>query len=241
MEIPLLPEFLENNFNITPIINTFKKDDKILIFHIFNTMIIGGLFTVLYFYVNNNKKTKSKKEIILEEYLDKGSEELKNLSEEEIDDERLKLLGKEFIEEVTPSGLVKLSYDKENESFKYYSDENIPYKYLEVVSRLFTIKYNVKKIYINYIEELITARDIKFKKESTKKLTSTEKSIFALSNNKKLPENTNYYIIPEKSNKYLKLGKIRDLIENENIKKREMKIETSKKILSFKEFKKQQN
>ena len=110
---------------------------------------------------------------------------------------------------------------------------------MEVVSRLFVIKYNVKKLYINYIEELIKARDIKFKKQED--LTIHENSVYAISKNKKLPENTDFYISPEKSNTYIKLGKIKDLIEEENRKNRETKKENNKKEISFKEFKKLQN
>jgi hypothetical protein len=110
---------------------------------------------------------------------------------------------------------------------------------LEVVSRLFVIKHNVKKLYINYIEEIIKARDIKLKKQEN--LTIHENSIYAISKNKKLPENTNFYISPEKSNTYIKLGKIKDLIEEESKKSREILKENNRKDISFKEFKNLQN
>ena len=35
--------------------------------------------------------------------------------------------------EKTPVGNVLMMYDKDRESFKYFSDCNIPYRYLEVV------------------------------------------------------------------------------------------------------------
>jgi hypothetical protein len=202
-------------------------------------MILGGIFTALFCLRDKNKNKNNKKEIKLEEYLDKGNLELKNLLEEDISDERLEEISKEFIEEITPNGLVRLSYNKDKESFTYYSNEDIAYKYLEVVSRLFVIKYNVKKLYINYVEELIKARDIKLKKNIN--LTTKENSIYAISKNKKLPENTEFYISPEKSNTYIKLGKIKDLIEEENKKSREINKENKRKDISFKEFKKLQN
>lgn len=238
MEIIFSPEFYENDVLIvSTIMNNLSKDEKLYLLYILISMILGGMFTVIFCVRDKNKNNK--KEIKLEEYLDKGNLELKNLLEEEISNERLEEISKEYIEEVTPSGLVKLTYDKEKESFTYYSNEDIAYKYLEVVSRLFVIKYNVKKLYINYIEELIKARDIKLKK--TTNLTVQESSIYAISKNKKLPENTEFYISPEKSNTYIKLGKIKHLIEEENKKSREINKENKRKDISFKEFKKLQN
>ena len=86
---------------------------------------------------------------------------------------------------------------------------------------------------------MIKARDIKLKKNIN--LTTKENSIYAISKNKKLPENTEFYISPEKSNTYIKLGKIKDLIEEENKKSREINKENKRKDISFKEFKKLQN
>jgi hypothetical protein len=240
MEIIFTPEFYENNVLIvSSIMNNLSKKDKLNLLYIFISMILGGIFTALFCLRDKNKNKNNKKEIKLEEYLDKGNLELKNLLEEDISDERLEEISKEFIEEITPNGLVRLSYNKDKESFTYYSNEDIAYKYLEVVSRLFVIKYNVKKLYINYVEELIKARDIKLKKNIN--LTTKENSIYAISKNKKLPENTEFYISPEKSNTYIKLGKIKDLIEEENKKSREINKENKRKDISFKEFKKLQN
>jgi hypothetical protein len=240
MEIIFTPEFYENDVLIvSTIMNNLSKKDKLNLLYIFISMILGGIFTALFCLRDKNKNKNNKKEIKLEEYLDKGNLELKNLLEEDISDERLEEISKEFIEEITPNGLVRLSYNKDKESFTYYSNEDIAYKYLEVVSRLFVIKYNVKKLYINYVEELIKARDIKLKKNIN--LTTKENSIYAISKNKKLPENTEFYISPEKSNTYIKLGKIKDLIEEENKKSREINKENKRKDISFKEFKKLQN
>jgi len=240
MEIIFTPEFYENDVLIvSTIMNNLSKKDKLNLLYIFISMILGGIFTALFCLRDKNKNKNNKKEIKLEEYLDKGNLELKNLLEEDISDERLEEISKEFIEEITPNGLVRLSYNKDKESFTYYSNEDIAYKYLEVVSRLFVIKYSVKKLYINYVEELIKARDIKLKKNIN--LTTKENSIYAISKNKKLPENTEFYISPEKSNTYIKLGKIKDLIEEENKKSREINKENKRKDISFKEFKKLQN
>ena len=45
-------------------------------------------------------------------------------------------------------------YDKDRESFKYYSDCNIPYRYLEVVGRKYVKMFNCRPIFIDMEEEL---------------------------------------------------------------------------------------
>ena len=64
------------------------------------------------------------------------------------------------IHETTPAGEVILLYDKEKEQFQYYSNNEIPYRYLEVVVRKYVLTYNcvnlyidVKKSYSNAIKE----------------------------------------------------------------------------------------
>ena len=148
------------------------------------------------------------------------------------------MLNNYSIEEVTPTGLVKLSYDNNHEAFVYYADEDIPYKYLEVVARLFVIKYNCKSLYIDYKEQLFKARDKFFENKKQKNNNSQINSIYAISKNKKLPENTNIYVVPEVSNKYIKKGKIKDLIEENKIKEREEMKDKSTKKINFRDFKK---
>jgi hypothetical protein len=57
-------------------------------------------------------------------------------------------------------------YDNSKESFVYYSDHIIPYRYLETISRKYVIIFDCKKIYINMEEEL------KKYEENLKKLQS---------------------------------------------------------------------
>lgn len=204
-------------------------------FFFFNTSLIF----ILTIYLSKCKKLnfiKKSSTIVLDKYLDKGSDEFLLLSSNKLSSEELMGLYNYTIEEVTPSGLVKLSYDNTYEAFVYYSDEEIPYKYLEVVARLFVIEYNCKSLYIDYKQELFKARNVFFDKKNTPDNTRVN-SIYAISKNKKLPENTNFYIVPEVSNKYIKKGKIKDLLEETKIKERqEMKNKIIKEI-NFKDFK----
>ena len=178
--------------------------------------------------------TLNNPKITLDTYLDKGMDEFKNTDKKELTELELDNLKTSFIDETTPAGVVKLYYDKYSEAFHYYSDEDIPYKYLEVVARLFVIKYNCSSLYINYIEELLKAKDLKLKNNAN---TVSVNKLYMISKNKNLPENSEIYIVPEKSNKYIKKGKLKDLIEEEKIKQRTKIKEENIKNISFKDFK----
>ena len=65
-----------------------------------------------------------------------------------------------YVEEDTPAGKVLLFYDVDNERFLYYSKRrDMPYRYLETVSRRFACVYNCKAIYIDYIKEYNKAKE----------------------------------------------------------------------------------
>lgn len=83
---------------------------------------------------------------------------LKTQSEEKakkyIIDKRLDNLKNCFVMENTPIGNVILLYDKDRETFKYYSNCNIPYRYLEVVCRKYVKIFNCRPIFVDIEEEL---------------------------------------------------------------------------------------
>jgi len=235
----------ENNFNISrffnlSLIQEIKEinSNNTIYFFIFNTSII---FILAIFYkcknINFKKNNYNNLSITLDTYLDKANDKIKLLSSTNLSTEELINLKNNFIDEVTPLGLVKLSYDYNHDAFIYYSDEEIPYKYLEVVSRLFVIEYNCKSLYIDYKEQLFKARDLYFERKQQSQNNQIN-SVYAISKNKKLPENSNIYIVPEKSNKYIKKGKIKNLIEKNKIKEREAAKNKKIKEINFKDFKK---
>ena len=52
-----------------------------------------------------------------------------------------------YVEELSPLGLIVMKYDKKNNFFNYYCDrKDIPFKFLDTVSRKFMIDYNCKSI-----------------------------------------------------------------------------------------------
>ena len=57
------------------------------------------------------------------------------------------------IHETTPAGEVILLYDKEKEQFQYYSNNEIPYRYLEVVVRKYVLTYNCINLYTDIQQE----------------------------------------------------------------------------------------
>ena len=159
-------------------------------------------------------------------YEDKYKNEFNNLDNNDISDNELN-----FIEDMTPNGIIKMSFDVNRNCFIYYTNnkDNIPYKYLETVGRLFVINNDCKKIYINYEDELnkIIANQEKMDDESKTNDKEeinegdgkeiSQKSVFAkLKNYKTKMTNisSKKWIIPERINQYRYMGKLDDYEES---------------------------
>jgi len=69
-------------------------------------------------------------------------------------DERLDKLKNSFIMEKTPLGNVLMLYNNKRGSFEFYSDNTIPYRYLETVSRKYVKTFGCRPIYSDMEEEL---------------------------------------------------------------------------------------
>lgn len=118
-----------------------------------------------------------------------------NLSLKYIIDQKLEKLKNCYIMEKTPLGNVIMSYNNNNGSFSYHSDNAIPYRYLETVARKFVKTFNCRPIFIIMDEELkkseekleIERKKNQIKEEETKKMEKTKsqmvtekkKSVFA--------------------------------------------------------------
>ena len=81
------------------------------------------------------------------EYLD----EFNDLTSTELDDDYLNLLELKYIKQKTPKGDVLMNYNNSNSSFDYYckKSNSIDFLYLDVVSRIYVVKYDCKNIYID--------------------------------------------------------------------------------------------
>lgn len=89
-----------------------------------------------------------------EEFLDNLKKDAIISAKKNIIDERIYKLKTTYVIEKTPLGNVLMLYDKERETFKYYADSTIPYRYLEVVSRKYVKFFNCRPIFIDMEEEL---------------------------------------------------------------------------------------
>jgi hypothetical protein len=75
--------------------------------------------------------------------------------------------------EFTPLGNVLMKYNKNKESFSFYSDNTIPYRYLEVVGRKYVKQFNCRPIFVDMEEELKLAEE-KWEKERKEKEENEE-------------------------------------------------------------------
>jgi hypothetical protein len=99
---------------------------------------------------------------------------------------RLDTLINNVIMENTPLGNVIMMYDNNRETFNFYSDNMIPYRYLETVARKYVITYNCRPLYIDMEEELKIYEKKMLEQEENEKqqtnlaqLSEPKKNVFA--------------------------------------------------------------
>jgi hypothetical protein len=152
-----------------------------------------------------NEKEESGKDLkineIMNELLEKKTEgDCKIIAEEifknKLIKNKLNNLKNCFIMEHTPLGNVLMIYDVERETFKYYSDNTIPYRYLEVVGRKYVKQFNCRPIFIDMEEELKIADDLWEKQNLEKELKLEQekrKKEEAKKNQQKIEEKKNVF------------------------------------------------
>lgn len=205
-------------------------------------MLLGCLFLFLFsfyffdisiFSCNGNKKENKKEDKkedkkenkIVEKYEDKYLEKSKQMTRNELTLEQIKQLKNNILLEKTPLGNVLMFYNYEKESFCYYSDFNIPYRYLETIARKYIINFNCATLYVFSHEELEKLIFIQEEQPETVKEKNTS-SVFAKFKNynkhnsisktisqpikqtKNQPINMKQIPIKEKSNRYTYEGKL---------------------------------
>ncbi len=69
--------------------------------------------------------------------------------------------------ESTPVGNVFMMYNRARETFEYYSDNSIPYRYLETICRKYVITFHCKPLYVVMESEL---KEYEKKMDETKRL-----------------------------------------------------------------------
>ena len=96
------------------------------------------------------------------EYLDEFNE-LNNIKvvDDYLNDTYLNSLEYKYVKQKTPKGDVLMNYNNKNSSFDYYCKKSntINFLYLDVVSRIFVVKYNCKNIYIDNYDNYELIKD----------------------------------------------------------------------------------
>ncbi len=94
-----------------------------------------------------------------EKYEDKYLDLYKKTETVVCTDEKIEGLKNTILMENTPLGNVIMYYDKSRETFIYYSDSNIPYRYLEVISPKYVVMNHCKQIHVDMEQEIKEAQE----------------------------------------------------------------------------------
>jgi hypothetical protein len=73
-----------------------------------------------------------------------------------------------YILEFTPLGNVYMRYNNQKKSFEYYSNNSIPYRYLEAIGRKYVMTFGCKSLFVDLEEELKIALEKEKEKELDK-------------------------------------------------------------------------
>ena len=178
-----------------------------------------------------------KKEPVKARYEDKYMDKYLMLEVVELTDEKIESLNQNFIMENCPVGNVIMKYDFKKESFVYFSDHVIPYRFLEPIGRKYVITFDCKRLFVDMKDELEkTGKE--FKENENKEIKEKEKSkIFANFKNynkKETKQVVNSHLIKEKSNRYTCEGKFANF---NLLKKVERKVVDKNYNVSFAQYK----
>jgi len=116
----------------------------------------------LFLYLDNSEPEQSQDPIIEkapEKYEDKYLELYRKTESTLCSNEKIEGLKNTILMENTPLGNVIMYYDKSRETFIYYSDSNIPYRYLEVISRKYVTMNDCKQIHVDMEQEIKDAQE----------------------------------------------------------------------------------
>lgn len=81
-------------------------------------------------------------------------EEARDKAKNGMVENKLKDFINNYIIEFTPLGNVIMRYNNDKQSFEYFSDHSVPYRYLEPIGRKYVMTYRCKAIFIDMDEEV---------------------------------------------------------------------------------------
>jgi len=181
------------------------------------------------------KKVENKYE---EKYEEKYLDRYKKIESVELSKEKTDSLKQSILFENTPLGNVLMFYDHSRETFVYYSDHAVPYRFLESVGRKYVITNNCKFLFVDMNEEIYKSTQ-ESEKVVTQETVKETKSVFAKLKNYKNTESTSKKEKPVnikvRANRYSHEGKLANF---SFLKKVDRKAVDKNYSVSFAEFKK---
>jgi hypothetical protein len=108
---------------------------------------------------DNYKFKEAEERKPLPKYEDKYVDQYKKLEDVELSNDKLDSLKNSILMENTPLGNVVMFYDNSRETFTFYSDSTIPYRYLETIGRKYVVMNNCKRLYVDMEEEIKDAKE----------------------------------------------------------------------------------
>jgi len=134
--------------------------------------------------VEEEKQQEPKEEKKVQiKFEDRYLEKLNTVEEKELTPEKLDSLSNSFVMENTPQGNVVMFWDNKRDTFSYYADHLIPYRYLEVVGRKYVLSNDCRKLFINMSEE-IKAAEKKLEEKKKQKEEEEKKKLEELAASK---------------------------------------------------------
>jgi hypothetical protein len=98
-----------------------------------------------------------------------SEEETREAAKQHVLDKKLTGFMNNYVLEMTPQGNVYMRYNSSKNSFEYFSNNTIPYRYLEPVGRKYVLTYFCKPLFIDIDEELKKAQQKKDDENQLKK------------------------------------------------------------------------
>ena len=104
-----------------------------------------------------------------------SEEETINVAKQHVLDKKLAGFINNYVLEFTPQGNVYMRYNNSKKSFEYFSNNTIPYRYLEPVGRKYVTTYFCKPLFIDIDDELKKAQQKKDDEDQLKKEQKEQK------------------------------------------------------------------
>jgi len=136
---------------------------------------------------NDLKTTRNELSAKLDELLKSETPDFTTLARETIINNRLDKYVNNYILEQTPLGNVYMRYNNSKKSFEYFSNNTIPYRYLETIGRKYVMTFWCKPLFIDLAAEIKRAEEKKILEE----LKEKEKEKEEVLKDVKVPKRTN--------------------------------------------------